>query len=273
MASAQVKSAILFAGLKTRGRTTVIEETPSRDHTERMFRGFGVNIDIKLDDYSMTAISIDGPGEFLPGDMTIPGDISSAAYFVAAAMLIPDSELEIEDVGLNPTRAAFLNVLRSAGASVETANQRDERNEPLGTVIVRGGFSGNGSKVKLAGAAIPSLIDELPLLAVVGTQFNGGIEISNAAELRHKETDRLKATAHNLRLMGAQVEEREDGLIIDGPTKLHGAKIDSFGDHRIAMAFSIAGLIADGSTEISGADCVRISFPEFYELLEQIVEG
>ena len=271
VASAQVKSAILFAGLRTRGRTTVIEDTPSRDHTERLFKGFGVDVDVTSDS-SRTAISIDGPTQFAPGDITIPGDISSAAYFVAAAMLLPDSKLEIQNVGVNPTRAEFLNVLRSAGAHIETSDLTFERNEPAGTIAIRGGFSATNQRVKLAGATIPSLIDELPLLAVIGTQFNGGIEIANASELRHKETDRLKATAHNLRAMGAEVQEREDGLAIGGPTKLRGAEIESFGDHRIAMAFSVASLIADGPTEISGSDCVRISFPEFYELLDQVVE-
>jgi len=271
VASAQVKSAVLFAGLRTRGRTTVIEDTPSRDHTERLFKGFGVDVDIASEG-SSTAISVDGPTQFAPGDVTIPGDISSAAYFVAAAMLLPDSALEIQNIGLNPTRAEFLNVLRSAGADIETSDFRFERNEPIGTIAVRGGFSATKQKVKLGGVTIPSLIDELPLLAVMGTQFNGGIEIGNASELRHKETDRLKATAHNLRAMGAEVQENEDGLNIGGPTKLRGAELESFGDHRIAMAFSIAGLIADGPTKISGSDCVRISFPEFYELLGQIVE-
>ena len=272
VASAQVKSAILFAGLRTRGRTTVIEATPSRDHTERMFKGFGVNVEISRDDASSTSISIDGPTQLVPGDIRIPGDMSSAAYFIAAAMLLSNSELQIQNVGLNPTRAEFLNVLRNAGGNLLTSDLSTERNEPVGTVTVRGGFSRTSTRLKLAGAVIPSLIDELPLLAVMGTQFNGGLEISNASELRHKETDRLRATAQNLRAMGAEVDETEDGLTIGGPTKLRGAQIESFGDHRIAMAFSIAGLIADGPTEISGSDCVRISFPEFYELLDQIVE-
>jgi 3-phosphoshikimate 1-carboxyvinyltransferase len=237
-----------------------------------MFQGFGINVRVEREGTSRTSITIDGPSEFTADDMTIPGDISSAAYFVAAAMLLPDSRLEIEGVGLNPTRAAFLDVLRSAGANVETSNHTSERNEPVGTITVSGGLAGGHSRVKLSGSMIPSLIDELPLLAVLGTQFNGGIEISNAEELRHKETDRLRATAHNLKAMGADVEEREDGLIIGGPTVLHGGQLESFGDHRIAMAFSVAGLVAEGTTEILGSDCVRISFPEFYELLQKIAK-
>ena len=204
--------------------------------------------------------------------MTIPGDISSAAYFVAAAMLLPDSQLTIEGVGLNPTRAAFLSVLTSWGANISTTDLQTERNEPYGTINVRGGLNGTATEPDrtLSRSMIPSLIDELPLLAVVGSQIEGGIQIRDAAELRHKESDRLAATAANLRAMGADVEEFEDGLAISGPTRLHGAVIDSHDDHRIAMAFSVAGLIAEGETQIDGAECVAISFPEFFTLLESV---
>ena len=204
--------------------------------------------------------------------MTIPGDISSAAYFIAAAMLLPDSQLTIEGVGLNPTRAAFISVLTSWGADISTEDVQTERNEPYGTINVRGGLNGAETDRTLSGSMIPSLIDELPLLAVVGTQIEGGIQIRDAAELRHKESDRLAATAANLRAMGAEVEELEDGLNISGPTQLHGASIDSHGDHRIAMAFSVAALVAQGETEIVGAECVAISFPEFFTLLESVVQ-
>jgi 3-phosphoshikimate 1-carboxyvinyltransferase len=205
--------------------------------------------------------------------MTIPGDISSAAYFIATAMLLPGSDLTIERVGLNPTRAEFLSVLRSWGGDISTGNIEHERNEPIGSVQVRGGFNqvDESADFSVEKSKIPSLIDELPLLAVIGTQMDGGIEIRDAGELRHKETDRLKATAHNLRMMGAEVVEHSDGLSISGPKQLHGAVIESFGDHRIAMAFSVAALIADGPTEIVGADCVNISFPEFFDLLRSIV--
>jgi 3-phosphoshikimate 1-carboxyvinyltransferase len=268
VASAQVKSAILFAGLNAKGRTTVIEPVPSRDHTERLFNGFGVLVTT----HSNLAVTLDGPGRLSGGPMTIPGDVSSAAYFVAAAMLLPESELSIEAVGLNPTRAAFLSVLTSWGADVSTSNLQTERNEPYGTINVRGGIklTRQDAEKTLSRSMIPSLIDELPLLAVVGSQISGGIRIEDAGELRLKESDRLAATAQNLRAMGAEVEEFADGLSVFGPTQLRGGRIDSHGDHRIAMAFSVAALIADGESEIAGADCVAISFPEFYGLLESL---
>jgi 3-phosphoshikimate 1-carboxyvinyltransferase len=267
VASAQVKSAILFAGLNADGRTTVVETSPSRDHTERLFNGFGVPV--KTNDLTVT---LDGPARFTGGTITIPGDISSAAYFIAAAMLLPESELVIEGVGLNPTRATFLSVLSSWGAEISQSDLHTERNEPVGTVKVRGGITSTTTDHILSGSMIPSLIDELPLLAVVGTQIEGGIEIRDASELRYKESDRLAATAQNLRAMGAEVEETPDGLRVFGPTKLHGALIDSFGDHRIAMAFSVAALLADGDTEIQGSSSAAVSFPEFFELLHSVTK-
>ena len=268
IASAQVKSAVLFAGLNAKGRTTVIETSPTRDHTERLFNGFGVPVTTN-DDLS---VSLDGPARFDGGAITIPGDVSSAAYFVAAAMLLPGSKVTIEGVGLNPTRAAFLSVLASWGADISTDDLQTERNEPYGTINVRGGISGTTSNRTLSHSIIPSLIDELPLLAVVGSQIEGGIQIRDAAELRHKESDRLATTAANLRAMGAEVEEFDDGLAVSGRTQLRGALLDSHGDHRIAMAFSVAALIADGETEIAGAECVAISFPEFFTLLESLAK-
>ena len=270
VASAQVKSAILFAALFASGRTTVIEKSPSRDHTERLFNGFGVPVTTTED----LSITIDGPARFTGGPITIPGDISSAAYFIAAAMLLPRSELTINAAGLNPTRAAFLSVLRSWGAEISTTDLRHERNEPVGTVDVRGGlqYAVRDEDRILSGSMIPSLIDELPLLAVVGSQLRGGIQIRDAEELRLKESDRLQATANNLRAMGADVDEFDDGLAVSGPTQLRRAAIDSYGDHRIAMAFSVAALIAEGETQISNPECVAISFPEFFALLDALAE-
>ena len=270
VASAQVKSAILFAGLNAKGRTTVIETSQSRDHSERLFNAFGVPV--ISDDLSHT---IEGPARFTGGSITIPGDVSSAAFFVAAAMLLPGSELVIEGVGLNPTRSVFLSVFKTWGADISETDVRFERNEPVGTIQVRGGTTAASPQADrvLRGSAIPALIDELPLLAVVGTQIEGGIEIRDAAELRHKESDRLTATARNLRAMGADVTELPDGVRISSPTKLHGAEIDAFGDHRIAMAFSVAALIADGETKIHGSESVAVSFPEFYELLNSLIES
>ncbi len=269
VASAQVKSAILFAGLNAHGRTTVVETTQSRDHTERLFNGFGVPVTTNSD----LSVTLDGPAHFTGGPITIPGDVSSAAYFVATAMLLPESQLTIEGVGLNPTRAAFLSVLSSWGADIATTDVQAERNEPYGIINVRGGITGNAaeSERSLGQSMIPSLIDELPLLAVVGSQMEGGIQIRDAAELRLKESDRLATTAANLRAMGAEVEEFPDGLAVSGPTQLHGTLLDSHGDHRIAMAFSVAALLANGESEITGAECVSVSLPEFFPLLVSLV--
>jgi 3-phosphoshikimate 1-carboxyvinyltransferase len=268
VASAQVKSAILFAGLNATGRTTVIETSPSRDHTERLFNGFGVPV--KTDD--ALSVVLEGPARLDGGAITIPGDVSSAAYFVAAAMLLHGSDLTIERVGLNPTRAAFLDVLARWGAEISISDVQSERNEPFGTIRVRGDINRNASESErpLSGSLIPALIDELPSLAVVGSQIEGGIKIRDAAELRHKESDRLATTATNLRAMGADVEEFADGLSVSGPVKLRGALVDSHSDHRIAMAFSVAALLAEGETEIAGSECVAISFPEFYDLLDSL---
>jgi 3-phosphoshikimate 1-carboxyvinyltransferase len=189
-------------------------------------------------------------------------------------MLLPGSELVVQGVGLNPTRAAFLSVFSSWGAAISQSDLQMERNEPVGTVKVAGGIDPTASDNSrtLSGSLIPSLIDELPLLAVVGSQIPGGIQIRDAGELRLKESDRLAATARNLRAMGADVEELADGLSVSGPTKLRGAVIDSYGDHRIAMAFAIAALIAEGETMIEGSECVAISFPEFFALLHSLAE-
>ncbi|MEO8436105.1 MAG: 3-phosphoshikimate 1-carboxyvinyltransferase [Pyrinomonadaceae bacterium] len=277
VASAQVKSCILLAGLNAGGRTEILEKTPTRDHTERMLQWFGALLEItRSADPSATRIAIDGPVHLGARDVSVPGDISSAAFFIAAAALLPESNLMIEDVGLNPTRTQFLRVLSSMGAEIETENIRDECNEPVGTVKVRAVSSGFMAKIKercvISGAMIPALIDELPLLAVVGTQIEGGIEIREAAELRVKETDRIAATVANLRAMGADVEEHEDGLAVKGPARLRGAMLDSYGDHRIAMAFAVAALMAEGESEIREPECVAVSFPDFFERLESIVQ-
>lgn len=274
VASAQVKSSILFAGLNAAGRTTVIEKAVTRDHTERLFDGFEVPVTTVSNNDGTTSIAINGPAHFAHGDIIIPGDVSSAAYFVTAAMLLPGSTLVIEGVSLNPTRIAYLSVLRDWGAKITTTDIQIDRNEPRGSISVEGGEGLHSPTVPhhLSKAVIPSLIDELPLMAVIGTQLSGGLEIRDAAELRVKETDRITATVNNLRSMGAEVEEFNDGLFVNGPTKLRAARLDAFGDHRIAMAFSIAALVADGPSEIAGAPCVKISFPEFYELLDQITQ-
>src|SRR6266571_1207541 len=278
VASAQVKSCILLAGLNAEGRTMVIENEATRDHTERMLQLFGAEVETGIADRepeSARFASIDGPARLHACDVSIPGDISSAAYFIAAAGLLPQSSLEVVDVGINPTRVVFVEALQELGCDVAINNIGDS-NEPLGVVRVQGKdprmFQRANSAFVVNGLVIPKLIDELPLLAVVGSQLPGGIEIRDAKELRVKESDRISATVENLRAMSADIEEFDDGLRVAGSMKLRGAKIDSRGDHRIAMAFTVAGLLADGESEIEDADCVAVSFPEFFELLESIVE-
>jgi len=277
VASAQVKSCILLAGLRAEGRTEVIENETTRDHTERMLRKFGVPVetgDAEREGARFAAVI--GPARLSARDVAIPGDVSSAAFFIAAAALLPGSSLEISDVGVNPTRILFLKQLRALGLDVEVVGVNDGQDEPVGVIRVRGSrkqLSGSSdSPMTIQGLVVPQLIDELPLVAVVGSQIQGGIEIRDAAELRVKESDRIATTAQNLRAMGADVEEFADGLRVAGPVDLRGAKIDPRGDHRIAMAFAVAGLIADGETEITDAECVAVSFPEFFELLDSVVE-
>jgi 3-phosphoshikimate 1-carboxyvinyltransferase len=278
VASAQVKSCILLAGLCAAGCTKVFENEITRDHTERMLRWYGVPIETGAAEREGSRFaSVSGPVQFKPRDVSIPGDVSSAAYFIAAAALLSGSDLEVRDVGVNPTRVLFLKQLRALGLDVTVANTKEESNEPVGMIHVRGATrpGPNGDReapFRLEGLMIPQLIDELPLLAVAGSQVEGGIEIRDAGELRVKESDRIATTAMNLRSMGAEVEEFDDGLRVNGRARLHGAKIDPRGDHRVAMAFAVAGLLAEGETEIADADCVSVSFPEFFELLESVVE-
>jgi 3-phosphoshikimate 1-carboxyvinyltransferase len=216
-------------------------------------------------------VSLDGPQTLAARDISIPGDISSAAYFVAAAGLLPNSDLVIDNVGLNPTRTAFLSVFESLGLTVKTKNVREESNEPLGSIHVAGRQFPLQSQTILSGSNSAQVIDELPLLAVLGSQTPGGMEIRDAEELRLKESDRIAATVKNLRAMGATVKEFDDGMIVN-PAQLKGARLESNGDHRIAMAFTVAALMAAGESEIDDAECVRVSFPDFFEVLESLVE-
>lgn len=276
MASAQVKSAILLAGLNAKGQTKVVEQTPTRDHTERMLRWFGVAVEQgDAPRQGHTFASVTGPAGLDASEVDVPGDISSAAYFIAAAALLDGSLLEIVNVGLNPSRVGFFNVVKSLGLTVNIEDRRERSNEPVGVVRVEGSRAAKESTdtpLMIDGNHIAGLIDELPLLAVIGSQMDGGIEIRDAGELRLKESDRIAATVAGLRAMGADVEEFDDGLHVGGRTQLCGARIDSRGDHRIAMTFAVAGLLAEGETEIEDSECVSISFPEFFELLSSVVE-
>jgi 3-phosphoshikimate 1-carboxyvinyltransferase len=277
VASAQVKSCVLLAGLGAQERTTVIERTETRDHTERLLRFFGADAG---DDSTPREISVDGAttlDALAARDLDIPGDISSAAFFIAAATLLPASELHIEHVGMNPTRTEFPHTLARLGADITFDESVDNvTGEPAGRISVRGAAqlasSDSTTPHTIRGAQVARLIDELPMLAVIATQTEGGLTVRDAAELRVKETDRITATLDNLRRMGAEVEEYADGFTVYGRTTLRGAMIDSFGDHRIAMAFAVAALIAHGASELRGAEAVAVSFPEFFELLERIVE-
>ncbi len=266
VASAQVKSCLLLAGLYAHGTTTVIESQGSRDHTERMLQLMGADFQA-----NGQALAVRGGRELASCEFFIPGDLSSAAFFIAAATLIPGSELVIRNVGVNPTRAGFLECLQAMGGYVERLHVREESGEPVADLLIRSAPALQAAEI--AGRLIPRLIDEIPLLAVLATQAEGTTIIRDAHELRVKETDRLRAVAENLRRMGAQLEEQADGLVIAGPQALTGAQIESYRDHRIAMAFSVAGLIAEGVTTIEGAEWVDISFPGFFELLEGIAHG
>ena len=275
-ASAQVKSCILLAGLNAEGKTVVIENEITRDHTERMVRWFGAETETgraAREPENARFAKVTGPAQLHARDVSIPGDISSAAYFIAAAALLPESELHIYDVGLNPTRVAFLDQLHSMGFEVQVTQEREASNEPRGAICVRASSPNLKTPFRIEGAVIPQLIDELPLLAVVGSQIEGGIEIRNAKELRVKESDRIASTVAGLRSMGCEVEEFDDGLRVHGPARLRGAQIDSRGDHRIAMAFAVAALVAEGDSEIETADCVAVSFPEFFGLLSSVTES
>ena len=262
ISSAQVKSCVLFAGLFAEGTTIFTEPEKSRDHTERMLKNFGAGISV-----NGNAVSISGTGRLKASDVYVPADISAAAFFMVAALIVPGSELKIKDVGINPTRTGIINVLKRMGAKIEIENEREINNEPVADIIVK--YSELKS-TDINKNEIPFLIDEIPVIAVAATQAKGVTKITGAKELRVKETDRLRAISSELRKMGAKIEELEDGLIIEGPVELKGAAIETYKDHRIAMAMSIAALVANGRTEIADKECVNISFPEFWNTLDKI---
>ena len=272
VASAQVKSCVLLAGLNGNGTTSVLEKTPTRDHTERMLRWFGVEVaETAAEDGKLIAVS--GAAELTAQDLLVPSDVSSAAFFLVAAACLKDSELVLPNVGLNPTRNAIVEVLKDFGAEIEVLNLREIGNEPLGDLRVRGtgSLKSKLSSNTLRGKIIANLIDEIPILAVFGTQIEGGLEIREASELRVKESDRIRSVVENLRKMGAAIEEFEDGFRV-GRSNLKGARLESFGDHRIAMAFSVAALFASGETEIEDAECAAVSFPAFFETLRTVAK-
>ena len=264
VASAQVKTSLLFAGLFADGTTRIEEPIQTRDHGELALQAFGAQIDRR-----MREVSIIG-GQKLRGiEAVIPGDISSAAFFLCAAGLFPDSQLTIPGVLLNPTRARLLDFLIGLGLRITMTDLQEHHGELVGTLQVQGG-SLKGARI--VGGDSAALIDEIPVLAAIAPYTSEGIEIRDARELRVKESDRIASVAKNLRLMGAEVEAFDDGLRIPGGQQLHGASLDSFGDHRIAMAFAVAALRAEGETEITGADAAVISYPGFFEILEGLLQ-
>src|SRR6266849_4982127 len=272
MASAEVKSAVLLAGLFAAGVTSVTEPAETRDHTELALEEFGAAIEKHGRTIRVHGLSRgNGGGRLTARSLDVPGDLSSAVFFIAAASLFPDSNILIHHVGLNPTRTAVLDFFASMGASVQILGLKSSQGELVGDLAVKGASLKGGV---IAGEQIPLMIDELPMLAALGPHTEEGIEIRDAAELRVKESDRIAALAENLRSMGAKVEERPDGLRVEGKRagKLRGAQIEPRGDHRIAMAFAVAGLAADGPTVIRDADCAGVSFPDFYKELNRMAD-
>jgi 3-phosphoshikimate 1-carboxyvinyltransferase len=264
--SAQVKSCVLLAGLQTVGTTTVREAIRTRDHSELALRAFGADVQRSVD-----SVSISGPQTLKAIETAVPGDISSAAFFLCAAAIFPGSQLLLDGLGLNPTRATLLDVLTSLGLQISVLNLEEKHSELVGTVQVTAPAGGLGS-TSVSGGLAAQLIDELPVLAAIAPYTRGGIRIRDAKELRVKESDRIALVVKNLRAMGAKVTEFDDGLDVPGGQQLHGAEIDSGGDHRIAMAFSVAALRAEGDTLIRGSESTAISFPEFFDLLEFVSE-
>ena len=264
VASAQVKSAVLLAGLFASGKTSVVEPVTTRNHTERLMSHFGIKW---LRDGD--TVSVYGGQTPRAEDFTVPGDISSAAFWMVAVAAVPGSQIILNNVGLNPTRTGIIGVLLRMGAKVNDSQTKTD-GEPMGNIIVKGG---DLNATVIGGAEIPNVIDELPILAIAAALARGKTLIKDAAELRLKETDRIAAVAENLRRMGVTVTEFDDGMEIEGGTKLKGATINSYGDHRIAMAFAIAGLHADGVTTIENTECISTSYPGFENDLNRFLQA
>ena len=260
--SAQVKTCVLFAGLHTEGVTGVIEKVQTRDHTEVALAEFGAEVE-----KTGHLITIRGRPLLQPRNLTVPGDLSSSAFFLVAANLLPGSTIVMEGVGMSPSRTALLDWLMGAGAQIRVLDVAMRAGEMVGTIQVRGRQLEGGV---IAGTTSAALIDEIPALAVLGAASRNGLVVRDAAELRVKETDRIATVAENMRRMGVQIEVAPDGFTIPGGQKFHAAELDSFGDHRIAMAFAVAGLAADGPTSIQNSEAASVSFPEFYQTLERL---
>lgn len=264
VASAQVKSCVLLAGLYADAPTSVTEPVLSRNHTELMLAGFGAHVAS-----SGTTATIEPEPDLNGMKIEVPGDISSAAYFLAAGLMIPNSEILIKNVGINPTRDGILRVAKEMGGDITILNEKTSGGEPTCDLLVR---SSSLKGVTIGGKIIPTLIDEIPMIAVMACFAEGITTIKDAQELKVKESNRIDTVVTNLKAMGAHIEATDDGMIIEGGYPLHGAVIDSHLDHRIAMSFAIGALGADGETRIEGAECVKISYPEFYQTLENLIQ-
>ena len=264
VASAQVKSALIFAALQAEGESTIIEKEKTRDHTEDMIRQFGGEIQV-----DGKTIRIQGGQEFQGQEVIVPGDISSAAFWLVAGLILPDSVIKIENVGINQTRTGILDVIQEMGGDL-TIEDRDEKAVSASLTVKTSSLKG----IRIDGELIPRLIDELPIIALLATQANGQTVIADAEELRVKETDRIQVVADSLNAMGANVVPREDGMIITGPTPLHGADLETFGDHRIGMMAAIAALLVrDGNVVLDRAEAINTSYPSFFEDLETLLHG
>ncbi|MDU5578268.1 MAG: 3-phosphoshikimate 1-carboxyvinyltransferase, partial [Streptococcus parasanguinis] len=264
VASAQVKSALIFAALQAEGESTIIEKEKTRDHTEDMIRQFGGEIQV-----DGKTIRIQGGQEFQGQEVIVPGDISSAAFWLVAGLILPDSVIKIENVGINQTRTGILDVIQEMGGDL-TIEDRDEKAVSASLTVKTSSLKG----IRIDGELIPRLIDELPIIALLATQANGQTVIADAEELRVKETDRIQVVADSLNAMGANVVPTEDGMIITGPTPLHGADLGTFGDHRIGMMVAIAALlVSDGNVVLDRAEAINTSYPSFFEDLETLLHG
>lgn len=264
VSSAQVKSAVLLAGLYASGKTKVTEPQISRDHTERMLTYFGAEVSV-----TDKTVEVTGLPELNGKPVEVPGDISSAAFFMVAAAILPGSNLRIDRVGINPTRTGIIEVLRNMGADIQVVNEEEVNGEPVGDIIVSGGNNLKG--IVIEGDIIPRLIDEIPVIAVAAALAEGQTVIRDAAELKVKETNRIATVAGELAKMGVEIQQTDDGMIINGGSQLTAAVCDSHGDHRVAMAAAIAGLAASGETLINNAECVDVSFPGFSAKLEELI--
>ncbi len=255
----QLKSTLLFASLFTEGETTITERIKSRDHTELMLNNFGANISIEGSMVRSTAV-----GELYPQSIRIPGDLSSAAYFVAAGLIVPNSEIIIKDVGINPTRMGIIEVLKKMGADIEVTNTRAYNNEPVGDICVK---SSELQGITIESDEVARMIDEVPIMAVVATMASGTTVIKEAPEILQKETNRIKAISLELAKMGAKITENPEGIMIEGRKQLRGTVVESYNDERIAMALAVAALVAEGETMIRKAQCIDVAFPEFFDIL------